>query len=93
MKILFLLKKKIDPKKNDKWILVTSAFHLKRAIHVGEKLEWEFIPYPTDYKQPKKFKWREPANFLGNLQNFQHSSHEWIGIISYYLMGRSSQIF
>ena len=31
-------------------------------------------------------------NFFGNLASFQHSSHEWVGIISYYLMGRSSKI-
>ena len=86
-------KKKFDPNKDEKWVLVTSAFHLKRAINVGEKLGWEFIPYATDYKLPKKFRWKLSTNFLGNLGSFQHSSHEWVGIISYYLMGRSSKIF
>ena len=85
-------KKTFNPKKDERWILVTSAFHLKRAIYVGEKLGWKFIPYGTDYKLPKKFIWRLSINFLGNLVSFQHSSHEWIGIISYYLMGRSSKI-
>ena len=28
-------------------------------------------------------------NFLKNLSNFQKSTHEWLGLISYYLMGRS----
>ena len=86
-------KKKFNPNINEKWILVTSAFHLKRAISVGEKLGWEFIPYATDYKLPKKFRLKISFNFFSNLGSFQHSSHEWIGIISYYLMGRSSKIF
>ena len=86
-------KKKFNPNINEKWILVTSAFHLKRAISVGEKLGWELIPYATDYKLPKKFKWKLSFDFFNNLGSLQHSSHEWVGIISYYLMGRSSKIF
>ena len=86
-------KKKFNPNKDEKWILVTSAFHLKRAISIGEKIGWELIPYATDYKLSKKFRWKLSFNFFGNLASFQHSSHEWVGIISYYLMGRSSKIF
>ena len=86
-------KKKFNPNKDEKWVLVTSAFHLKRAINIGEKLGWEFIPYATDYQLPKKFIWKLSINFFGNLASFQHSSHEWVGIISYYFMGRSSKIF
>ena len=86
---------KFSPNRGEKWVLVTSAFHLRRAVYIGEKLGWEFIPYPTDYRQPKKFKWIDPFNFFDffdNLRFFQESSHEWIGIIYYYLMGRSSRI-
>jgi len=90
---IFFAKKKFDPNKDEKWVLITSAFHLKRAMSIGEKLEWAFIPYATDYKLPKKFKWKLSINFFGNLASFKNSSHEWVGIISYYLMGRSSKIF
>ena len=86
-------KKKFNPNINEKWILVTSAFHLKRAISVGEKLGWELIPYATDYKLGKKFRWKLSTNIFYNLGSLQNSSHEWVGIISYYLMGRSSKIF
>ena len=86
-------KMKFNPNINEKWILVTSAFHLKRAISVGEKLGWEFVPYATDYKLPKKFRWKLSFNFFNNLGSLQHSSHEWVGIIAYYFMGRSSKIF
>ena len=85
--------KKINPNINEKWIIVTSAFHLKRAISVGEKLGWELIPYATDYKLSKKFKWGLSFSFYQNFGMLQHSSHEWVGIIAYYFMGRSSKIF
>ena len=82
-----------NTKNNEKWILVTSAFHLTRALRVGEKLNLNFIPYATDYKLPKKFDWKPSLNFFYNISNFHFSSHEWAGLIVYYLMGRSSKIY
>jgi len=89
--ILFA-KKKFNPNKNEKWILITSAFHLTRAINIGKKLNWELIPYATDFKLPKKFTWKLSMSFFNNLSKFQQSSHEWAGLIAYYFLGRSSKI-
>jgi len=44
------------PKKNEKWIVITSAFHMNRAIFIGEKNDWTLIPYAVDFTHPKKFK-------------------------------------
>ena len=86
-------KKIAKPKKNEIWLLVTSASHLNRSIAIAEKLNWEFIPYPTDFNSSKKFYFKISLNFLSNFNNFQKSSHEWVGIIAYYFMNRSSSIF
>ena len=88
-----LFSKKIaHPKINENWLIVTSAFHLPRALNIAEKLEWKFIPYAVDFKMSKKFSWKPTINFLSNITTFQAASHEWIGMIAYYLMGRSSKI-
>ena len=78
------------PTKDEKWLLVTSAFHLKRSMAVAKKLDWDFVPYPTDFKSDKNFQWSliQSFNFLSNLSVFQKASHEWTGIIFYALMGR-----
>ena len=34
----------------------------------------------------------EPINLLGNINAFELASHEWIGLIVYFWMGRSSKI-
>ena len=81
------------PKTNEKWLLVTSAFHLNRSLGISEKLEWTFIPYATDFKKSKKFSWNFSFNFLSNLSEFQKASHEWVGLFAYYFMGRSAKIF
>ena len=82
-----------EPKDNEKWLVITSAFHLKRALNIGQKVNWNLIPYATDFYLPKNFEWHLSFSFLNNLLMFQNSSHEWIGLISYYFMGRTSKIF
>ena len=89
-------KKIINPLPNEKWILVTSAFHMSRALNVAENNDWIFIPYAVDFRNYKKFtiqSWKPSFNFLKNINTFKSSSHEWLGLISYYLLGRSSKIF
>jgi len=82
-----------NPKNNEKWLLITSAYHMKRALNIGLKNDWDFIPYAVDFKTRKKYKFKPSFNFLYNLNSFHQASHEWLGLISYYLMGRTSEIF
>ncbi|TGK85564.1 YdcF family protein [Leptospira bourretii] len=43
-------KKLLQEKKLDSAVLITSAFHMKRAAGCFEKQEIPFVPYPTDYR-------------------------------------------
>ena len=83
----------IIPKKNEKWLLITSASHMKRAQLVAEKNNWNLIPYAVDFKNFKNFKFTVNLNLLLNINSFQQGLHEWLGLVSYYLMGRTSKIF
>ncbi len=93
-------KKFIDNKNNEKWLLVTSAFHMKRAMNVAEKLELNFIPYPVDFNLGKDFdsavnlnNWYHPGNYPPNITYFYSVAHEYAGLITYYLTKRSSKIY
>ena len=86
-------KKIAKPTSEENWLVVTSAFHMTRALNIGEKLNWIFIPYTVDYYLPKVFSWRLSINFLSNIGTLQAASHEWIGLIAYYLMERTSKIY
>ena len=83
----------VNPTKNENWLLITSAFHMKRAILVGKRHEWNFIPYAVDFKTSKKIKFKPSFNLLSNLSSFQKASHEWLGLLSYYFMNRIERIF
>jgi len=89
-----LFSKKIaNPKFNEKWILITSASHMKRALLIAENQNWNITPYAVDFKTIKKFNTKLNFQLLSNLNLFNEASHEWLGLISYYLMGRTSKIF
>ena len=90
---IFYSKEISSPQPNENWILVTTAFHMTRALNVAEKLNWEFIPYAVDFYIPKKFSWKPSLNFIGNIYSMHSASHEWVGLVAYYLMGRTNKIY
>ena len=90
-----LFSKKIaNPAKDEKWLIITSSFHMKRTMNIAEKLEWNLIPYPVDFRTGKYFSFKPSfVNFLENFNTFNLASHEFFGLISYYILGRTSKIY
>ncbi|MDC3056454.1 YdcF family protein [Pelagibacteraceae bacterium] len=86
-------KKIANPKKNENWLLITSAMHMKRALLIADKNNWELIPYAVDFKNIKEFKLIPNLDLLSNLNSFQQGSHECLGLVFYYLMGRTDKVF
>lgn len=86
-------KELLNPSPQDQWILVASAYHIPRAIGLFRKAGFNVIPYPVDYHTPGKY---EMWFFMGlklNLDAWQVSSREWLGMLINYLMGRSDKIY
>ena len=90
-----LFSKKIaSPNTDEKWLIITSSFHMKRTMNIAEKLEWNLIPYPVDFRTGKYFSFKPSfVNFLENFSTFNLASHEFFGLFSYYLLGRTSKIY
>ena len=83
-----------QPKKDEIWLIITSSFHMRRAMNISEKLEWKFIPYPVDFRTGKELTSLKPNfSLLENFNSFNLASHEIVGLISYFILGRSSKIF
>jgi uncharacterized SAM-binding protein YcdF (DUF218 family) len=69
-------------------ILLTSASHLPRAIACFEKQHLPVTPYGTDYMSKKRgFLWIQliPSGYA--LEDAQTLLHEWIGYLTYKVMG------
>ena len=80
--------KKLLNFKSNKIILVTSAYHMKRAKKVFER-EGIFVqPYPVDFKSIRSYKslFKNPLNFTPDARSLSQSSvaiREIIGRIIY----------
>jgi uncharacterized SAM-binding protein YcdF (DUF218 family) len=84
----------VHPEPLQAWIVVTSAFHMPRAIGVFEKAGFHPIAYPVafrtvgDERDPRLI--FDPAK---NLHIFQLALHEWIGLAAYWASGRIAHPF
>ena len=86
--------KLVKPKKGEKWVLITSAWHMPRSVGIFRKLGWEVIPYPVDFKTNGKLELTLviPPK-LSSTSSVSNVLYEWIGLIYYRLLGRTSELF
>jgi uncharacterized SAM-binding protein YcdF (DUF218 family) len=76
-----------NPRPGERWLLITSAFHMPRSAAVFKAVGWDVIPYPVDYRAlPSKIQWR--AIMLKRFELFSMALHEWIGLAAYRVTGR-----
>lgn len=72
------------------WLLVTSAFHMKRAVASFCAAGWKnIVPWPTDYRTGG-FGDRIGWNLAVNLNDLNIGVREWIGLAAYSLTRRTS---
>jgi uncharacterized SAM-binding protein YcdF (DUF218 family) len=83
----------VTPGPYERWVLVTSAFHMPRAVGVFRAQGWEVIPYPVDYSTNPTAKINSPMSFTLGLGALYGATHEWIGLIAYWLNGKSDAAF
>ena len=77
----------VAPDDDETWILVTSAFHMPRAIRSFEAAGWpgELIAWPVDHRgEPLRLGW----NLTGQMSKLQTALREYLGLFSYRVLGR-----
>lgn len=80
----------VHPEPGEKWLLITSAYHMPRSVSIFHKAGWPVIPYPVDQKTcPDGLRSFYP-NFIGNLQELNSALREWIGLLVYYFTGKTA---
>ncbi|OYX39982.1 MAG: hypothetical protein B7Y91_00460 [Rhodobacterales bacterium 32-64-14] len=76
------------PRPGDIWVLVTSAFHMPRAIRSFEASGWTgLVAWPVDYRT-SAFEDGVGWNLTENMQVFDIGIREKVGQIAYRLTGR-----
>jgi len=89
----FLYTKALLPKQNGTYLLVTSAFHMPRAVGIARMQNVNVIAYPVDYRSNSDALRKIDFDFIGNLNTLEPAWREWIGLTVYYLTGKTNRVF
>ncbi len=84
----------VKPKEGERWLLVTSAMHMPRAVGNFRKVGFPVIAYPVDYRTNGQF-WRAavPADAGQAVGVVESAVHEWLGLLAYRLTGKTDALF
>lgn len=75
------------------WILVTSARHMPRSVGVFRQQGVSVLPYPVDYRTGQEAHFSTFFNVQAGMGFFRRALHEWLGLLAYYLTGKTSEFF
>ena len=83
-----------NPQPGERWLLVTSAYHMPRSIGIFRREGFPVEAYPVDWRT------RGPADLARGfdrvsegLRRTDIAMREWVGLLAYWLTGRSSALF
>lgn len=86
-----LSRKLIDSSVDGEWVLVTSAFHMPRAVGAFCAAGWTgIVPYPVDFRGVGggEFGW----DLAGRLSTLNIAIKEWMGLVAYRVTGRTETL-
>jgi uncharacterized SAM-binding protein YcdF (DUF218 family) len=82
------------PKAGERWLLVTSGYHMPRSIGVFRRAGFPVEAYPVDYRTRGWSDLVRPFSSLAKgLRRTDVAVHEWVGLLVYRLAGRTSALF
>ncbi len=76
----------IEPQR--RWLLVTSAWHMPRAMASFRAAGWNVTAYPVDHRSAPEVPWAE-YDWIQGLALWQLALREYVGLLAYRLLGRT----
>jgi uncharacterized SAM-binding protein YcdF (DUF218 family) len=84
----------VKPGAGERWYLVTSAYHMPRAIGLFRKAGFDVIAYPVDYRtRGREDLMRLFERIPQGLMRTDLAVNEWLGLVSYRALGRIDETF
>lgn len=81
-----------QPKPNERWLLVTSAYHMPRAMAAFRAAGFAVQAYPVDWRTQGIIDATRPfASLSDGLGRTDTAIHEWFGLLAYRLSGKTRE--
>lgn len=71
------------------WLLLTSAWHMPRAVAAFRAQGWNVTPWPADFRSNDYTPWTSYSLTKG-VQQWQFALHECLGLLAYWISGRAA---
>ncbi|HYC15657.1 MAG TPA: YdcF family protein [Pseudolabrys sp.] len=80
----------VKPKLGERWLLVTSAQHMPRAVGCFRAVGFPVEAYPVGWHTDQA-ELMMPRTFSEGLGQLDSAAYEWIGLLAYRLTGRTNE--
>jgi uncharacterized SAM-binding protein YcdF (DUF218 family) len=84
----------VNPKPGERWLLLTSGYHMPRSMGIFRKVGFAVEAYPVDWKT------RGPSDRFSLQNRFQDgmlltdtAAREWLGLVAYRIAGTTDELF
>lgn len=83
----------VTPQPGERWLLVTSAFHMPRSVGAFRAAGFDVEAYPVDFRTAGWSEATTPFDRISyGLARADVAMHEWVGLVGLRLTGRSSEL-
>jgi uncharacterized SAM-binding protein YcdF (DUF218 family) len=82
-------KRRINPSGQARWLLITSAWHMPRAVGCFRKVGFPVEPWPVDYRTSGRIEWHFYESISKGLRQTDIALREYVGLVAYFLTGRT----
>ena len=83
----------VNPKPGERWLLVTSARHMPRAMGCFRKADFPVEAYPVGWRAADVLDLEWGRGLADGLERLDSAAYEWIGLLAYRLSGRTAELF
>ena len=84
----------VKPKPGEKWLLVTSAWHMPRSVGIFRRIGFPVVPYPVAYRTfGDSHEFKAWVSTVDRLAMLDLGVREWIGLLAYWLTGKTDALF
>ena len=82
------------PKSGERWLLVTSAYHMPRSVGLFRKAGFAVEPYPVDWRVGGRADILTLSSLSSEgLDRVDTGIREWMGLAAYWISGKTRELF
>ena len=84
----------LQPRPDQRWLLVTSAWHMPRAMGCFRRAGFAVEAWPVDYRTPRRLELVRLHNSIPEgLRRIDFVVREYVGLVAYYAAGRTDALW